>query len=47
MNSNIFQTKQYNNIHWLGRYARVVDHVAIENIAHSASLGGGYTWNPP
>jgi len=28
-------------INWLGRYARVVDHLAVENVAQGAPLGGG------
>jgi len=30
-------------INWLGRYARVVDHLALKNVAQGAPLGGGST----
>jgi hypothetical protein len=30
-------------MNWLGRYARVVDHLAVKNVAHDAPLGGGST----
>jgi len=28
---------------WLGRHARVSEHLAVENVAHGAPLGGGST----
>jgi hypothetical protein len=33
-------------INWLGRYARVVDHLAVKNVAQGAPLGGGSTLHP-
>jgi len=30
----------------LGRYARVVDHLAVRNVAQGALLGGGSTGRP-
>ena len=30
----------------LGRYARVVDHIAVRDVAHGAPLGGGSTLHP-
>jgi hypothetical protein len=33
-------------VNWLGRYARVVDHLAVENIAQGVPLGGGSTLHP-
>jgi len=32
--------------HWLGRYARVVDHLAAKDVAQCAPLGGGYILYP-
>ena len=29
-----------------GRYARVVDHLAVRNVAQGAPLGGGSTLRP-
>jgi hypothetical protein len=26
---------------WLGRYAKIVDHLAVKNVAQGAPLGGG------
>jgi len=33
-------------MNWLSRYARVVDHLAVKNVAWGAPLGGGYTLHP-
>jgi hypothetical protein len=33
-------------INWLGRYARVVDHTAVKNVAQGVPLGGGSTLHP-
>jgi len=33
-------------MNWLGRCARVVDHLAIKNVAQGAPLGGGSTLQP-
>jgi hypothetical protein len=33
-------------INWLGRYARVIDHLAVENVAQVAPLGGGSILHP-
>jgi hypothetical protein len=30
-------------INWLGRYARVVDHLAVKNVAQGSPIGGGST----
>jgi hypothetical protein len=30
-------------MNWLGRYARVVDHIAVKNVDQGEALGGGST----
>ena len=39
-------TGTYILINLLGRYARVVDHLAIRDVAQGAPLGGGSTLHP-
>ena len=36
----------YFSWHWLGRYARFVDHLAVRDVAQGATLGGGSTLFP-
>ena len=48
-NSGQFSSLTFTNltillIKWLGRYVRVVDHLAVGNVAQGAPLGGGSTW---
>jgi len=33
-------------MNWLGRYAGVVDYIAVKNVAQGAPLGGGSTLHP-
>jgi len=33
-------------INWFGRYASAVDHLAVQNLAQGAPLGGGSTLHP-
>jgi hypothetical protein len=33
-------------ISWLGRYARVIDHLAVKTVDQGAPLGGGSTLHP-
>jgi hypothetical protein len=41
-----FGEQTLGRIDWLGSYARVVDHLAIKNVAQGAPLGGGCTLYP-
>jgi len=38
---SILMKPEFSTIHQLGRYARIVDHLAVKNVAQCAPLGGG------